>query len=66
MYGLRSYNRLVPYEDGTKIDYIVWPVTLLQKVLSEPNLPDLLDHGYEVLVDKDNLACELKPPTYNA
>jgi aminoglycoside 6-adenylyltransferase len=66
MYGLRSYNRLVLYEDGTKVDYILWPVALLQRVLSAPRLPDLLDHGYQVLVDKDLLACQLKPPTYHA
>ncbi len=66
MYGLRSYNRLVLYEDGTKIDYILWPVALLQKVLDKPRLPDLLDHGYQVLVDKDHLARGLRPPTYTA
>jgi aminoglycoside 6-adenylyltransferase len=66
MYGLRSYNRLVLYEDGTKIDYIVWPVTLLQRVLDEPRLPDVLDHGYRVLVDKDHLTRDLKPPTHTA
>jgi aminoglycoside 6-adenylyltransferase len=66
MYGLRSYNRLVLYEDGTKIDYILWPVALLQRVLDAPRLPDLLDHGYQLLVDKDHLARKLKPPTYTA
>jgi len=66
MYGLRRYNRLVLYEDGTKIDYIVWPVALLQRVLDKPRLPDVLDVGYRVLVDKDHLAYGLKPPTYTA
>ncbi len=66
MYGLKSYNRLVLYEDGTKIDYIIWPVALLQKVLDKPKLPDLLDHGYRILLDKDDLAAGLKSPTYTA
>jgi aminoglycoside 6-adenylyltransferase len=66
MYGLRSYNRLVLYEDGTKVDYIIWPVALLQRVLGAPKLPDLLDYGYQVLVDKDHLASQLKAPTYRA
>ncbi len=66
MYGLRSYNRLVRYEDGTKIDYIVWPVALLQRALEHPKLLDLLDNGYKVLIDKDHLAINLKPPTYTA
>src|SRR5215471_16575903 len=51
---------------GTKIDYIVWPVALLQRVLDKPRLPDVLDVGYRVLVDKDHLAYGLKPPTYTA
>lgn len=66
MYGLRRHSRLVLYEDGTKIDYTVWPVALLRRVLDEPRLPDALDVGYRVLVDKDNLAHGLKPPTYTA
>ena len=65
-HGLTTYNRLVLYGDGTKIDYIVWPVALLQRVLSASRLPDLLDQGYQVLVDKDDLAHRLKPPTYTA
>ncbi len=46
IHGLTTYNRLVLFEDGTKIDYIVWPVALLQRVLDAPRLPDLLDQGY--------------------
>ena len=60
------YNRLVLYEDGTKIDYIIWSLALLQRVMDTPRLPDVLDHGYQVLVDKDHLAHGLKPPTYTA
>ena len=66
MDGLRTYNRLVLYEDGTKIDYIIWPVELLHRALRAPKLPDLLDHGYQILVDKDQVAGQLKPPTYRA
>jgi len=66
MYGMRRQHRLVLYEDGTKIDYTVWPVALLRRILNEPGLPDVLDVGYRILVDKDHLAHELKPPTYTA
>ena len=66
MHGHKTFNRLVLYEDGTKIDYIVWPVALLQRILDEPRVPDLLDHGYKVLVDKDQLTQGLKPATYTA
>jgi len=66
MYGHKTFNRLVLYEDGTKIDYIVWPTALLQRILEDSQVPELLDHGYKVLVDKDQLTQGLKPPTYTA
>lgn len=65
-HGLATYNRLVLYEDGTKIDFILWPVALWPRVLIASRLPDLLDHGYQVLVDKDHLTDELTPPAYRA
>lgn len=64
--GRESRHRLVLYEDGTKIDYTVWPVTLMERVRDAPRLPDVLDVGYRVLVDKDDLTAGLKPPTYTA
>jgi aminoglycoside 6-adenylyltransferase len=54
------------YEDGTKIDYTVYPVDLLTRIAKEPELPADLDVGYSVLVDKDKLTEQLKPPTYKA
>ncbi len=64
--GVEAYARLVLYADGTKIDYSIWPVALLERVLREPKLPELLDVGYQVLVDKDGLTQGLVPPTYTA
>lgn len=64
--GLPTYNRLVLYEDGTKIDYILWPVAALDRVRAQPALPDLLDLGYRVLVDKDSLLRGLAAPSYTA
>jgi aminoglycoside 6-adenylyltransferase len=58
--------RLVLYTDGTKIDYAIWSVAVLRQVLEAPALPDRLDTGYQVLVDKDGLAILLRPPTYTA
>jgi aminoglycoside 6-adenylyltransferase len=65
-YGIHEYARLVLYEDGTKIDFTIAPVDTLRKIREEPALPDSLDIGYRVLVDKERLAKELKPPTYMA
>lgn len=64
--GRESLHRLVLYEDGTKIDYTVWPVALMERMRDAPRLPDVLDVGYRVLVDKDDLTAGLKPPTYTA
>jgi aminoglycoside 6-adenylyltransferase len=66
LYGYEEYARLVLYDDGTKIDYTLWPVALLERVVQEPKLTELLDTGYRVLVDKDDLAYRLPPPTYTA
>jgi aminoglycoside 6-adenylyltransferase len=66
LHDIATETRLVLYADGTKIDYTVWPVELLQRVQEEPQLPDCLDVGYRVLLDKDHLAQGLKPPTYTA
>ena len=64
--GVEVQTRLALYEDGTKIDYSLWPVELLDRIVGEPLLPDVLDVGYRVLVDKDNLTTDLKSPTYAA
>lgn len=65
-FGLEKFCRVTHYEDGTKIDYMVYPVDLLKRIAEEPELPTYLDVGYTVLVDKDKLTEQLKPPTYRA
>lgn len=55
---------VVQFEDGLKIDFWVWPIGLLQRIAAEPQLPDELDAGYQVLLDKDNLTSRLQAPTY--
>lgn len=52
------------YENGLKVDFTLWPVELLQRVVADPKLPEEFDAGYRVLLDKDNLTDGLKPPTY--
>jgi aminoglycoside 6-adenylyltransferase len=58
--------RLVLYEDGTKIDYMVCPAALLPAISTLPRLPDNFDVGYRVLLDKDDLTRDLPPPTFTA
>jgi aminoglycoside 6-adenylyltransferase len=54
------------YADGLKIDFTLWPIELLRKIVQTPALPAELDAGYRVLLDKDQLTNGMKPPTYRA
>ncbi len=64
--GLGRFAYITQYEDGTKIDFTLWPVELLRRVVAAPELPDDLDVGYTVLLDKDRLTDRLQVPTYTA
>lgn len=65
-FGLGQTGNVVQYADGLKIDFRLWPVELLQRIAVAPKLPDELDAGYAVLLDKDGLAAGLRPPTHMA
>ncbi len=65
-YGLSTYFRGAIYSDFVKIDWSIWPVALLGRVAAQPSLPDTLDVGYKVLLDKDSLTAGLRPPSYRA
>jgi aminoglycoside 6-adenylyltransferase len=64
--GLKTYFRSAVYDDYVKMDYGIWPVELLQRIAAEPALPEELDVGYRVLLDKDGHTSTWKPPTYQA
>ncbi len=64
--GFATVSRLVLYEDGVKIDYMLWPAALVRRVAGSSTLPDLLDWGYRVLLDKDGLTSGLPAPTRSA
>ena len=64
--GVETRTRLVVYEDGTKVDYQVWPVDLIQTLPTRTRLPPNLDLGYRVLLDRDGLTSHLPQPTYAA
>ena len=63
--GLKRSAYVVQYENSLKIDFSLWPVELLQRVISSEQLPVEFDAGYQVLVDKDDLTIELKQPSYS-
>ena len=64
--GIGRFAFITQYADGLKIDFTLWPVELLQRVAAAPDLPDDLDIGFAVLLDKDGLTAGLQPPTYTA
>ena len=65
-FGGPCFREIVQYETGLKIDFNMWPADVLARVATETALPDELDVGYIVLLDKDDLTSRLKPPSYQA
>jgi aminoglycoside 6-adenylyltransferase len=65
-YGHEQFGNVIQYVDGLKIDFTLWPVELFTQIVADPVLPDELDAGYTVLLDKDKMTRGLKAPTYNS
>jgi aminoglycoside 6-adenylyltransferase len=65
-YGIEKTANVTQYADGLKIDFTLWPVELLQKILRAPALQAELDAGYRILLDKDHLTEGMQLPTYRA
>jgi aminoglycoside 6-adenylyltransferase len=66
LFGLTTHLWGVLYEDCVKIDYTVWPDALLERVAAQAKLPDELDVGCRVLLDKDGRTAGWQPPSYRA
>lgn len=64
--GTEQASRLVIYKDGTKVDFTIVHIDILMQIKDLPYLPDWLDDGYKVLLDKGNLTINLKKPQYKA
>src|SRR5579859_1030167 len=65
-YDLEKFAYVTQYENGLKIDFTLWTADILRRVAADPVLPAGLDVGYKLLLDKDGMAADLKPPTYRA
>ena len=65
-FGQGTVFRGVVYDDGIKIDWSIWPDTLLALIAAAPELPDQLDVGYRVLLDKDGGTAGWAPATHRA
>ncbi|MEN9938431.1 MAG: hypothetical protein RLZZ387_5010, partial [Chloroflexota bacterium] len=66
IFGIDQSGNVVQYADGLKIDFTLWPEAMLDRIAVAARLPEELDAGYRVLLDKDGAAALLAPPTYAA
>jgi aminoglycoside 6-adenylyltransferase len=57
-------GNVVQYAGDLKLDFTLWPVALLERLVTGAVLPVELDAGYRVLLDKDGMASRLREPTY--
>lgn len=65
-HGIEQSGNVIQFADGLKIDFTLWPVELLTRIVAAPALPAELDAGYTILLDKDNLTTGMLAPTYTA
>ena len=64
--GIDTSGNIVEYEGRLKIDFSLWPLEHLSRIIAAPALPAELDAGYRVLLDKDDLTVGMAAPTYTA
>ncbi|WP_313093571.1 AadS family aminoglycoside 6-adenylyltransferase [Chryseobacterium flavum] len=58
--------KMVLYKDHVKVDFKLYQVSEFLEDVKEKVLPEDWDLGYQVLVDKDALTENMKPPTYQS
>jgi aminoglycoside 6-adenylyltransferase len=54
---------VIQFDQLNKIDFTLWTPDTLRHITNLPELPEELDAGYAVLLDKDGLASNLPPST---
>jgi aminoglycoside 6-adenylyltransferase len=65
VHGAKAFFRGVVYEDGTKIDWTLWPAHA-PELVARHGLTDNLDVGYHVLLDRDGSTARWAQPTRTA
>ncbi|MEE4195050.1 MAG: aminoglycoside 6-adenylyltransferase [Anaerolineae bacterium] len=65
-FGSPSSGYVIQFEERLKIDFTLWTPAALRHIAALPTLPDELDAGYRVLLDKDGLTDGLAAPSYKA
>lgn len=62
----RHAMKMVLYKDHVKVDFKLYQVTEFTEDANEEELSEDWDVGYKVLIDKDGLTKNMKPPTYQS
>jgi aminoglycoside 6-adenylyltransferase len=57
---------VIQFEGHLKIDFTLWTPAALHHIAALPTLPDELDAGYRVLLDKTGVTASWPLPTYKA
>ena len=57
-------SRLVIYDGGAKIDFILYDVEKLKRRAQVATLPDIYQRGYMVHIDKDGVAAQIPPSPF--
>jgi aminoglycoside 6-adenylyltransferase len=65
MHGTKGLFRGIVYDDGVKVDWMLWPADV-PALIAKHGLDDNLDGGYRVLLDKDGAATGWAAPTFRA
>jgi aminoglycoside 6-adenylyltransferase len=65
-FNFEIFIMIIQYENGLKIDFTLWPIDLLKHVAEIDTLPDYIDDGYKVILDKDGITHGMKAPSYRA
>jgi aminoglycoside 6-adenylyltransferase len=58
--------KMVLYKDHVKVDFKLYQTSEFITEIKKEKLPDDWDVGYKILLDKDGLTRDLKPPTYQS
>ncbi len=63
--NIKTYTRLVQYNDGLRIDFNLWSKNFFSILIKMVRLPDFLDTGYEIIYDRMDITKNLKQPNYS-
>ncbi len=55
-------TRLVIFRDRERVDFSFWHISLLSDIVRGKKVYESYKNGYQILVDKDNIASKIRPP----